>query len=123
MIRRPPRSTLSSSSAASDVYKRQLNVRVSLASASLFVARVDRAQCEMLRSAVTMIGTLDTSSDAIAIDVLNCSSSQPKCEQAAKEWLVEQQAAKQAAEEAAKSQPAKSVPALVGDFGDDFLAF
>src|SRR5664279_2966725 len=28
MIRRPPRSTLSSSSAASDVYKRQLNVRV-----------------------------------------------------------------------------------------------
>src|SRR5664280_3525297 len=28
MIRRPPRSTLSSSSAASDVYKRQLGVRV-----------------------------------------------------------------------------------------------
>src|SRR5665648_599114 len=31
MIRRPPRSTLSSSSAASDVYKRQLRVRAILA--------------------------------------------------------------------------------------------
>src|SRR5664279_6599105 len=47
MIRRPPRSTLSSSSAASDVYKRQVNILRILALSTL-AAGVAAVHCAML---------------------------------------------------------------------------
>src|SRR5665648_1278559 len=58
MIRRPPRSTLSSSSAASDVYKRQGGVSVPAAvaaAASLRAVLADRARSEARRALVDRI--------------------------------------------------------------------
>ena len=49
MIRRPPRSTLSPSSAASDVYKRQTDAFVTSAGALRYLFRVRMCQCSHAR--------------------------------------------------------------------------
>src|SRR5674536_157162 len=52
MIRRPPRSTLSSSSAASDVYKRQLSRRVRSTQTSAYNQARQRMPLELLTAAL-----------------------------------------------------------------------
>ena len=68
MIRRPPRSTLSSSSAASDVYKRQVDVLV--VAALVVLANVVAALVEVTLLEVDLLAELFTTVVAFALELV-----------------------------------------------------
>merc|ERR1712028_178152 len=96
-----------------------LNVRQCVESPLLFVLRIDRERSEMLRSAISMIASLDGGKSAVSVDTLALCSSQSKCEEAAKQWIERQQQLLGAPRCTPAPAEDGQVTSRKQDFGDD----